>query len=132
MARLPIPGSDSGSWGNILNDFLTQSHNSDGTLKDTGVLGSKAPTADPTFTGHVTVPTPTNTTDAVTKAYADGLVSSGAPDATASTKGILKLTGDLGGTADTPTVPGLANKVNTTRTVNGHPLSSDVTVTKSD
>lgn len=33
---------------------------------------------------------------------------SGAPDATATVKGKLKLAGDLGGTADLPTVPGLA------------------------
>ena len=33
-----------------------------------------------------------------------------APDATSTTKGILQLTGDLGGTADAPTVPGLAGK----------------------
>jgi len=32
-------------------------------------------------------------------------------DATSTSKGILKLTNDLGGTADAPTVPGLANKV---------------------
>jgi hypothetical protein len=32
------------------------------------------------------------------------------PDADATTKGKLRLTGDLGGTADSPTVPGLANK----------------------
>lgn len=34
MTRLPIPGSDSGSWGQILNDYLSQAHNADGTLKD--------------------------------------------------------------------------------------------------
>jgi hypothetical protein len=33
MARLPTPGSDNGNWGNILNDYLSVSHNSDGTLK---------------------------------------------------------------------------------------------------
>lgn len=33
-----------------------------------------------------------------------------APDATASEKGLVKLAGDLGGTADLPTVPALANK----------------------
>lgn len=32
------------------------------------------------------------------------------PDATSTTKGALRLTGDLGGTADAPTVPGLAGK----------------------
>ncbi|MEJ0073308.1 MAG: right-handed parallel beta-helix repeat-containing protein [Candidatus Saccharibacteria bacterium] len=31
--RLPIPGADDGSWGNILNDFLDVEHNSDGSLK---------------------------------------------------------------------------------------------------
>lgn len=33
MARLPQPGGDSGTWGQILNDFLSQTHNADGTLK---------------------------------------------------------------------------------------------------
>src|SRR5476649_2019689 len=32
-SRLPTPGSDDGTWGNILNDFLNQSLNADGTLK---------------------------------------------------------------------------------------------------
>lgn len=41
MARLPIPGSDKGTWGDILNDFLTVSLSSDGTLKDTGVVALK-------------------------------------------------------------------------------------------
>lgn len=34
MSRLPTPGSDDGKWGDILNDFLAVSHNSDGTLKN--------------------------------------------------------------------------------------------------
>lgn len=33
MARLPVPGSDQGSWGLVLNDYLTQVHKADGTLK---------------------------------------------------------------------------------------------------
>lgn len=37
-------------------------------------------------------------------------VIDGIPDATASVKGKIKLTNDLGGTADAPTVPGLAGK----------------------
>lgn len=40
--------------------------------------------------------------------------------------------GDLAGSYPDPTVPGLAGKVPTTRNVNGHPLSADVTVSKSD
>jgi hypothetical protein len=34
MARLPIPGNDNGTWGNVLNDFLNTVHQTDGTLKD--------------------------------------------------------------------------------------------------
>lgn len=34
MARLPNPGSDSGSWGQILNEFLEVAHNPDGTLQN--------------------------------------------------------------------------------------------------
>lgn len=37
MARLPQPGGDAGTWGQILNDFLVQTLNTDGTLK-TGVV----------------------------------------------------------------------------------------------
>lgn len=32
-ARLPIPGSDDGDWGDILNTYLEVAHNNDGTLK---------------------------------------------------------------------------------------------------
>jgi len=46
------------------------------------------------------------------KAYIDNAVTTGAPDATASTKGKVRLAGDLSGTADVPTVPALNNKVN--------------------
>lgn len=42
MARLPTPGSDSGQWGNILNEFLEVAHNADGTLKSTGVAAHAA------------------------------------------------------------------------------------------
>lgn len=33
MARLPQPGLDAGVWGTILNGFLLEEHNPDGTLK---------------------------------------------------------------------------------------------------
>lgn len=33
MTRLPQPGSDDGSWGDVLNDFLRQSHQDDGSLR---------------------------------------------------------------------------------------------------
>ncbi len=33
MSRLPTPGSDNGTWGDILNDFLGVEHNPNGSLK---------------------------------------------------------------------------------------------------
>jgi hypothetical protein len=65
----------------------------------------------PTGTKIIITDAPTASTHAVNKAYVDNLISSSAtPDATASIKGKIKLAGDLGGTADLPTVPGLALK----------------------
>ncbi|MGZ6004801.1 MAG: hypothetical protein ACXWLH_01480, partial [Candidatus Saccharimonadales bacterium] len=116
MSRLPNPGSDDGTWGDILNDFLKVAHNTDGTLKSSVIAGKADDTAvvhktgdetvggTKTFSASPVVPTPTDPTHAATKAYADGIVAGGAPDADASTKGILKLTNDLGGTAALPTV----------------------------
>src|SRR3990167_1205533 len=37
MARLPQTGGDAGNWGSIVNDYLSQAHKSDGTLKDDSV-----------------------------------------------------------------------------------------------
>lgn len=33
MARLPQPGSDDGRWGGILNDYLLQAHDANGSIK---------------------------------------------------------------------------------------------------
>ena len=44
-ARLPIPGSDDNTWGNILNTFLAISHNSDGTLQTTAIQQAGAITS---------------------------------------------------------------------------------------
>lgn len=40
MARLPQPGSDSGVWGDVLNDYLSQTLKPDGNLKDNVVTTS--------------------------------------------------------------------------------------------
>lgn len=37
MARLPVVGSDDGTWGTVLNDFLDVAHNTDGSLKNGSV-----------------------------------------------------------------------------------------------
>ena len=53
------------------------------------------------------------TEEALIDRFGGGGTGGAAPDATASIKGVLRLTGDLGGTAASPTVPGLAGKANT-------------------
>jgi len=40
MARLPAPGGDDNTWGIVLNDFLSQSHSADGSLKASAVDGA--------------------------------------------------------------------------------------------
>ncbi len=126
-ARLPTPGSDDGSWGDILNNFLDVTHNPDGTLKDTGVIATKATDSSvvhnagnetvsgtKTFSASPVVPTPTLGSQATNKTYVDSSAAAGTPDATTTSKGKLQLAGDLGGTAASPTVPGLAAKADTT------------------
>jgi hypothetical protein len=41
VSRLPVPGSDDGTWGNILNDYLSVSLDTDGSIK-AGAVASKA------------------------------------------------------------------------------------------
>lgn len=79
-------------------------------------LATRAPLVSPTFTGTPSAPTATsgtNTTQIATTAFVQlalSTVSVTPPDATSSTKGIVQLAGDLGGTASSPTVPGLATR----------------------
>ena len=111
MARLPIPGSDSGTWGAVLNDFLAQSHNTDGTLKDSavgGLQGQPVSSATPADNDVLTYNSSTSQWEPAT------VGSASVPDATPSVKGIVQLAGDLGGTATSPTVPGLADKADAT------------------
>lgn len=53
MARLPQPGGDSGSWGQILNDFLSQTLNADGSLKNGTVSELQLDTAVQTKLNNV-------------------------------------------------------------------------------
>jgi len=96
MARLPVPGQDEGTWGDILNDFLTVGHNTDGTLKnvvhttgDENISGIKA------FTESPTVPSPAGATDVANKDYVDNFAGAGATGATgaAGATGVVGATG---------------------------------------
>jgi hypothetical protein len=110
MARLPTPGSDDGTWGQVLNDFLSVSHDSQGFIKS-GAVDATSINAGSGSDGQVL------TKDAATSGGFKWAPSSGASPATSSTLGTIQLAGDLGGTATAPTVPGLANKANTTTTI---------------
>jgi len=122
MTRLPIPGADADSWGDILNDYLQVSLASNGTLKPDAVTPSAI--QDDSVSGTKLQDNSITSAKLDVPGGSDGQVltkdsgsSSGlawtttagsAPDADATTKGLIKLAGDLGGTASAPTVPVLA------------------------
>jgi len=131
MTRLPIPGADADSWGDILNDYLQVSLASNGTLKpdavtpaaiqDDSVSGTKLQDSSIT-SAKLDVPGGSDgqvlTKDSgATSGLAWTTAAGSAPDADATTKGLIKLTGDLGGTANSPTVPGLIGKAAAATTI---------------
>jgi len=82
MARLPVPGADDGTWSAILNDFLAQAHDTDGSIKagaieasaiaDSTITEAKLSTAVQTKLNSVAGVTSVNSqTGAVTLAKAD-------------------------------------------------------------
>jgi hypothetical protein len=92
MARSPIPGSDAGTWGTVLNEFLQVEHSDNGTLKATGSIASKADDSTvvhntgaetiagvKTFSSSPIVPTPTSGTQVTNKTYVDSLATLGTP-----------------------------------------------------
>ena len=64
-------------------------------------LNAKAPTASPTFTGTVTVPTPVSNTDASTKVYVDSTASTTASNAATALTNHEADTTNIHGIADT-------------------------------
>lgn len=114
MARLPEPGGDVGQWGNVLNDYLKVAHNDDGTLKDNSIASAKLQNNSVTVAKIATSGAPTDgqtlTYNNNSLEWATASGSGVVPDATTSSKGLVQLAGDLGGTATAPTVPGLASK----------------------
>jgi hypothetical protein len=81
-------------------------------------LALKATINSPSFTGTPTVPSPaanSNSNQIATTAFVTTLVGGASiPDANSTTKGKLKLTNDLGGTADLPTVNSVGGVSSTT------------------
>lgn len=54
MARLPTPGSDNGTWGDILNNFLLVEHAANGKLKNNFIKTINSSSAD--STGNINLP----------------------------------------------------------------------------
>ena len=76
--------------------------------------------------GNLTIPTglkviltdaPSASSDAANKAYVDATVSSGAPNATTTTTGLIKLAGDLAGSATSPLIAN--NAISTIKVADG-------------
>lgn len=126
MARLPIPGSDSGQWGAILNDFLLTSLADDGTL-NTDIVGTSQ-----IKDGSITTSKIGGT---LAQAAITGLVSDLAAKLDASQKGanngIASL--DTSGKIPFSQLPDYsAQYVPISRTVNGKSLSADIAISASD
>lgn len=99
MARLPQPGGDQGQWGQILNDYLSQVHNTDGTLKDNIITESQL--ATPVVTKLNVVAGQQGATGATGPQGASGAVgASGAAGATgaAGAQGVVGPQGAAGAT----------------------------------
>ena len=79
MSRLPQPGADNGTWGDILNDFLLVEHNADGTLKNAvKTSGAQTVAGVKSFSSSPTAPAPSGASDLATKAYVDSTAGAGA------------------------------------------------------
>jgi hypothetical protein len=170
MARMPIPGSDDNVWGSVLNDFLSQVHDSQGLLKANSVgtaqiqdnaitssqldttaltkadvgLGNVDNTSDaskPVSTAvQVALDTkePAITTGTSTQYYRGDktfqpLNQDAVPDGTTNKAYTATEKARLANTTGTNTGDqDLSGYVPTSRTINGHALNTDISITKTD
>lgn len=106
MVRLPLPGSDDGIWGNVLNEYLSVEHNSDGTHKT-----SVDPDATTSAKGKLRLAGDlAGTADSPTVAKVNGIAVSGTPSSgyvlTANTASTASWQASASGFADPTTTKG--------------------------
>lgn len=121
MPRLPTPGGDSGSWGDILNEYLSVSHEGDGTLKASAKADKVSKSGD-TMTGPLTLSgAPSSGSHATTKDYVDGVavgshthvLTAGATDVTASAAELNVLDGITASTTELNYTDGVTSSIQT-------------------
>jgi hypothetical protein len=108
VARLPIPGGDQGVWGDVLNDFLSQSLDEGGLLKDSAITSTQiAPGA--------IVDSNISSSAGITRTKLDGSVqtSLNRADSALQTAPVTSVVGRIGDVILTSTDVGLANVSNT-------------------
>jgi hypothetical protein len=121
MARLPIPGSDDNTWGDILNEYLTVAHGAGGTLKSDAV-NSTAIQDDSITVAKLDISGGADgqvlTKNSALSGGIEWTSAAGSPDATTSTKGLVQLAGDLGGTGTAAATPVISDNAITTAKIN--------------
>lgn len=99
MSRLPTPGSDAGTWGEILNDYLSQAHKTDGTLKDNVVNANSI--ANSSITEANLAPAVAAKLNAVSMQGATGPAGATGSSGPQGASGAMGATGNPGGTGAT-------------------------------
>jgi polygalacturonase len=123
-ARLPTVGGDDGNWGQVLNDFLSTTHKSDGTLKDGSVTNS-------TIADGVVTLVKTSTAIQTTLGKADSALQT--VDKTSVGLGNADNTSDLNKPVSTATQTALNAKVTSvvgqTGIITGRQIAADAALT---
>ncbi len=102
MTRLPIPGSDEGEWGEILNEYLLQAHAGDGSIKPGVVtlanLESSVQTQISASVGATGPAGPSGATGPSGASGAAGATGASGPSGTTGATGATGPTGPAGAT----------------------------------
>lgn len=133
MARLPIPGSDEGSWGEILNEYLLQAHASDGSLKPgTVTLASLAPSVQAQITSGVGATGPSGATGATGPMGATGSTGPTGATGPSGSSGAVGATGPTGANGATgaagPLLPSIPQTVIVVNGSEARPSTSNVVI----